>query len=70
MDAKWAPKPQNGIRTPSFCISHRDLSHEGLPKIRMCMQFWGTKKAPAGTPTTRTEFVKIKTAMKNELRTS
>ena len=39
-------------------ISSRSISWR--PSQNSDVQFWGTKKAPAGTPTTRTEFVKIK----------
>ena len=56
MVTKWVPNGSNGIRTPSFCISHRDLSHGGLPEAKNrfpkfgCAIF-GEKKAPAGAAT-------------------
>ena len=55
MDTKWVPMAQNGMRIPSFCISHRDLSHGGLPEAQNQLSKFGcpileNKKAPAGTP--------------------
>ena len=56
-------------RIPSFCTSHRDPSHGGLPEAKNQLSKFGCailgyKKASAGTATARAELVKIKNALK------
>ena len=62
MVTKWVPNGSNCIISPSFCISHRDLSNGGLPeanknpKIRMCIFWW--KKSPCGNARRLVRFFK------------